>query len=97
MVSFIEQASDISRLALAAQRLAAWNRDDARALFRSIGDRLAHPAERRIIALAALNAGEEHGWVRRLVGEHRENAPVAAFLEERHYAPVPFVADFAGY
>jgi hypothetical protein len=55
------------------------------------------PHHRRVVALAALAAGEDRTWVARLLGEFRENAPTLQFLKDRNFAPVPAQADFSGY
>jgi hypothetical protein len=86
----------LSLLSLAAQRLAAWEKDDARALFRELAKTADHPQARRVLALAALNAGETRDWVSRLLGEFQENAITLNFLRGRNFNAVPPVADFEG-
>ncbi len=84
----------LSLLSLAAQRLAAWEKDDARSLFRELAKTADHPQVRRVLALAALNAGETRHWVSRLLGEFQENAVTLNLLRERRFNPVPPTADF---
>lgn len=93
----VSERRSLPMFALAAQRLAAWSPESARLLFREVAGVCHHPHERRILALAALNAGEERAWAARLLREHPENQPVLAFLEGRNFTPVPAAADFRGY
>jgi Reverse transcriptase (RNA-dependent DNA polymerase) len=92
----IEGSESISMFTVAAQRLAVWDPDTARALFREAARDIAHPLLRRVVALAALNAGDERAFVRGLLSEFEENAPTLALLEERHFRPFDVSADFEG-
>jgi hypothetical protein len=87
----------LSMFALAAQRLAAWRPDAARLLFRELAGSCHHPQERRILALAGLNAGEERAWAAGLLREHVENRSILEFLQARNFIAVAPGADFRGY
>jgi hypothetical protein len=92
----VEHLDSISMFTVAAQRLAVWDSDTARSLFREAARNVAHPLLRRVIALAALNAGDERAFVRGVLSEFEENAPTLALLEDRHFKPVDVIADFEG-
>ena len=83
-------------LTVAAQRLAAWDPDNARALIREAAENESHPMARRSLGLAALHAGEVTNVVRKLLQQHEENSLVLAMLEDVRYAKraVPVTADF---
>jgi hypothetical protein len=84
-------------LAIAGQRLARWQPDRARALFREIARKADHPLQRRVLALAALGANESRTWVTKLLSEFRENAVTLHYLRERSFAPPKDQAEFVGY
>jgi hypothetical protein len=92
----VEYFDSISLFTAAAQRLSVWDRDTARSLFREVAKKSAHPLQRRVIALAALNAGEERGFVRNVLSEFEENAPTLALLEHRYFRPLDVSADYEG-
>ena len=78
----LQRNCSLPLFSVACQRLAVWSPDEARALFRDVVQRTENPQLRRILALAALSAGEQRGWVARLLSEFRENALTLKFLEE---------------
>jgi hypothetical protein len=92
----IERPSNISMVALAAQRLATWDSARARQLFREAGKHSANPHVRRILALAGLAADEEVNWIRAMLSEFEETAITLEMLEERGFASLPTVKDFEG-
>ena len=81
--------------ALAAQRLAAWDSDEARSVFRSTAEVSGDPQVRRVLALAAANAGEDRAAIRSMLGEFEENVVTARMLEDRKFR-VPTKGDFDG-
>ena len=81
--------------ALVTQRLAAWDPARARSAFRSALGYLVAPQERRLVALAALSAGEERKWVANVLSEYEENAVVLDVIEDRAWTPLVPVPDFA--
>ena len=85
-------------LSVAAQRLSAWRRDEARLALRDSAVSVGHPFATRSLALAALHAGEVAKVVRQLLSQHEENAIILAMLEEYGFdtEAVPVSADFAG-
>jgi hypothetical protein len=83
-------------LAVAAQRLAAWTPNEARVQIRERAGGTAHPLERRVLVLAALNADEEPGFARTLLSEFEENSPTLEMLKARKFRAIPAAADFAG-
>jgi hypothetical protein len=84
-------------LAVSVQRLAAWNPEEARSVIRELARHADHPQVRRVLALAALNAGEGRPWVERLLQEFRENAVTLNYLQDRNFKAVRAQADFTGY
>ena len=92
----IENLASLSYFSVAAQRLATWRPQQARSLFREIAKRCGDPHQRRVIALAALGAGEEVAWIRKLLGEFGENAPTLEMLKSRSFRQVKAAADFRG-
>lgn len=82
-------------LSVAAQRLAAWDPAEARAVIRAAMGRTSHPQSRRVLALAALHAGESRGTLRRWLRQEPENAVTLAMLEHSHFVPPKVSSDFA--
>lgn len=95
LAKVLEGDPPLPLLALAAQRMAAWSKDDALSLFRELGERSDNPQFRRVVALAAIGAGEDRAAVRSLLGEFEENVVTARMLEERRFR-VTTKADFDG-
>jgi len=96
MFDLLDPGREISVFALAAQRVAAWAPASARSAFRELAPKLADAHLRRIVALAALNAGEDATWVGHVLGEFEENRTTLHFLDDRKYRPVKPIADFEG-
>ena len=48
------------------------------------------------MALAALGAGEETPWIKKLLSEFEANSVTLAMLKDRSYRPVKVIADFEG-
>jgi hypothetical protein len=82
-------------LGLAAQRLAAWNGDDARVALREAASISENPQYRRVLALALASAGEEKAVVRSMLSEFEENAPTREMLADRGFR-VKVKPDFEG-
>jgi hypothetical protein len=87
----------LSLLAVAVQRLAAWDAPRARSIIQDAANKADTPNERRVLAMAALNAGETRTWVRNLLSEFEENAVTLAFLEARRFRAVRPGGDFVGF
>jgi hypothetical protein len=83
-------------LAVASQRLVAWDPSEARTAFRDAFRRAATPHARRAIALAATGAGETRTKIKGWLAADKENAPTLAMLEEFGFAGPKVQADFAG-
>ncbi|HEX7195626.1 MAG TPA: hypothetical protein VF364_02195, partial [Candidatus Limnocylindria bacterium] len=81
--------------ALAAQRLAAWDGDSARDALRWAAKSSADPHTRRVLALAAANAGEQPRLIRRTLSEFEENQATLRMLEDRRFK-VKVKRDFDG-
>ena len=95
MASRVDDTS-LAMVGLAAQRLAAWNRDVARDAVRDAGKSVANPAARRALALAALSAGEERAVIRKMLGEFEESQVTLRMLESRNFKRPRVSADFVG-
>lgn len=83
-------------LAVAAQRLCAWDEEEGRAACRDAYRRAGSPHARRILALSALGAGESRTTIRRWLRVDKENYPTIQMLEHYNYSPLKVTADFAG-
>ncbi len=86
--------SSLPLMSLAAQRLASWNTDTARAVIREARFTSSHPLERRSLALAGLMANEEHRLIRQLLNEFEENRITLDMLEAKGWKPPSLVGDF---
>jgi len=82
-------------LAVAAQRMSEWDRDEARDAYREGYRRSATPHARRVLALAALKAGESRTTVKAWLSMDVENAPTLAMLESFGWNGPKVQADFA--
>lgn len=82
--------------AVAAQRVAAWDPPSARAIIRERLAKVDHPLQRRVLALAALEAGEEARYIRTVLSQNEDNAVTLEFLKDRSFRPVRSVSDFSG-
>jgi hypothetical protein len=94
---FLEQVANLAPLqvlAVAAQRGASWAPDDVRQAIRAASAHANHPLERRILALAALGAGEERNFVRGLLREFEQNDVTLRMLESTEFRTPRIAADF---
>lgn len=82
-------------LAVAAQRMSEWDRDEARDAYRDGYRRSATPHARRVLALAALKAGENRTTVKGWLSMDVENAPTLAMLESFGWNGPKVQVDFA--
>ena len=83
-------------VALASQRVASWDPDLARQAIREAAQTAAHPLHRRILALAALTAGEKRAFTRSILREFEENALTLRVLEDTGFRKPKVKADFQG-
>jgi Reverse transcriptase (RNA-dependent DNA polymerase) len=95
-VGVLQTSPSVPLTALAAQRLAAWDPELARATIHEAAAKAEHPLQRRVLALAALAAGEGRTLVRSLLSEFEETAVTLAMLEDRRFRKLKLVADFEG-
>jgi hypothetical protein len=82
-------------LAVAAQRMGAWDPDEARDAYRDGYRRSATPHARRVLALAALKAGENRTTVKGWLSMDVENSPTLAMLESFGWNGPKVQTDFA--
>lgn len=82
--------------ALGAQRLSASGTGDVRYTIREAANLSDNPMHRRVLALAALQAGEPRLVVRRMLSEFEENAVTLEMLEDRGFRSLKPSADFLG-
>jgi hypothetical protein len=68
-------------LAVSSQRIARWDKTEARAAFRDCFSRLISPHARRVVALCALEAKESRSLVRSWLKVDQENAITLQMLE----------------
>lgn len=92
----LTRGTSLALIPFSVQRLAAWDPDTARGVFREAAKRANHPFERRALALAALGAGEERGFVRSLLKEFEENVITLSMLEDRNFKPQGVKKDYEG-
>jgi len=79
---------------VAAQRVASWRPEAARAAIRPIVQSADNPLARRAFALTLLGAGERRDYVRTLLGQFEANRVTLAMLEASDYRPVNLNADY---
>jgi len=83
-------------LAVASQRLGIWDAGAARDAYREGYRRSSTPHARRVLALAAIGAGETRTKVKSWLSTDRENAPTLAMLESYGWNGPKVQQDFAG-
>ncbi|RSM46338.1 hypothetical protein DMA12_11110 [Amycolatopsis balhimycina DSM 5908] len=79
--------TELPLLAVAAQRLCAWDAEEGRSACRDAHGRASTPHARRVLSLAALGANEQRSTVKRWLDEDRENYPTVKMLEFMNYHP----------
>ncbi|MFI7604816.1 reverse transcriptase domain-containing protein [Micromonospora sp. NPDC049366] len=89
-------AKSLPLLALAAQRLAAWSPRVAIQAIEAAIQRVSGPLERRVLALAGLNAGAPTSQVQQWLTDFPENAVTVNMLNEMSFVPLAYELDFAG-
>lgn len=82
-------------LAIAAQRLTAWDVAEARSACRDALSGAPSPQAARVLSLSALTAGEGRLQVRKWLRADDENAPTLALLEAVTFAPPKVSATYA--
>ncbi len=89
------KGSTLPLLALAAQRLSAWDKRLARGVMSNAIDSAENPHVRRVLALSALSANESRSTVRGWLGQLRENDVTLRMLEARNFSPPNANAGYA--
>ena len=87
--------TELTLLAVASQRLGAWDPVEARAAANDAHRRAHTPHARRILALTALSAGETRTKVRRWLAVDEENDATVKMLEAYGWAGPKVQKDFA--
>jgi len=90
-----DPGSPLPLAAVAAQRLAAWDKSVARSAIRATLSRTSHPQLRRVLVLAALEAGETSLQIRKWLRQEPENALTLEMLEQFNFAPPKIGANYA--
>ncbi|MCZ7379175.1 RNA-directed DNA polymerase [Micromonospora sp. WMMC250] len=88
--------SSLPMTAVAAQRLAKWNRKEARVVIAEAIKRADNPLHRRVLALAGLEAGCSRTAVTKWLSEFAENAVTLELLQDRSFRKLPLKPDFIG-
>lgn len=96
MAERLVENTSLQMTAVAAQRLAAWDAPTARAAIRERASKVDHPLQRRVLALAALTAGEERSWVEAQLSDFEDNRPLLEYLRSTGFAKPTVVKDFQG-
>jgi hypothetical protein len=78
--------TSMSLLAVASQRLCAWDPQEARAVLRQIAARTDHPQGRRLVAMTALAAEERRTTVRKWLAQDDDNRVTLEMLENQNFA-----------
>lgn len=81
-----DAGTSISLLAVASQRLCAWDPQEARAVFRQVAARTENPHSRRVVALAALASGERSMAVQKWLRQDDDNRVTLEMLQSRNFA-----------
>lgn len=95
-VELLPANTSLSLTAVAAQRMSVWDPPRARALIRERLAKADHPLQRRVLALAALEAGEDSGFVQAVLSEFEDNVPTLEFLKATSFRKVRSSRDFSG-
>jgi hypothetical protein len=91
-VDCLAPSNQLPLVALAAQRLSAWEKDDARVVLREAAKNSSDPHHRRVLALAGVSCGEQPATTRRILNEFEENRVTLEMLKDGIRPKV--VADF---
>jgi hypothetical protein len=94
--TLLMRTRSLALVALGAHRLAASGLDTVRYTLREAATLSDNPMHRRVLALAALQAGEPRLVVRRILSEFEENAVTLEMLEDRGFRAARPSADFLG-
>jgi len=90
-----DPASSLPLVAICAQRLAAWDPQELRAVARAVEPVTTHPQSRRLITLTALDAGERKTTLRKWLGQHDENLPTLRMLEQANFEAPKVVSTYS--
>jgi hypothetical protein len=90
------ETRSVTLTALGAQRLGAWDADEARVAIREAAKRADNPLVRRALALGALGAGEERAFVKKLLSEFEENQATTRMLQDSRFKKPKARPDFEG-
>jgi hypothetical protein len=90
-----EGTCNVQLLAACAQRLATWAPDKLRGAVRGSLGHTYNPHSRRILVLAALEAGESSRQVARWLGQEAENRIIQDLLAATNYSPPKVNAAYA--
>jgi len=91
----LSPTSAIALFALAAHRMASWDLGAARTALRDIAPSASAGWQRRILALAGLQAGLDATWVRALLRDLDENRLTLELLQDRAFRPAKTASDYA--
>lgn len=87
--------TSMTLLAASSQRLSAWDPQEARAVLGQVARRIENPQSRRVIALAALAAGERRVTVRKWLRQDDDNRVTLEMLEGQNFAAPKVSAVYA--
>ncbi len=85
--------ASLEMMAVAADRLASWHPARARVAIRECAKSPRTPLERRVLALAALTAGDERIYVTELLSEFEDNAVLLQMLKDLNFKAPGLVSD----
>jgi hypothetical protein len=88
--------SSLPMTALAAQRLASWDPSTARVVISEAVKKTDNPLQRRVLALAALQADHNRVIVKKWLSDFEENSVTLEMLKDASFRKVKLKADFEG-
>lgn len=94
MRGWIDPTSSIALLALASHRLAHWHPAEARLAVDAVARNAPASWQRRILALAGLQAGQNPTWVRKMLNASPETQVTLDLVEDGNFRPLRTEADY---
>ncbi|MDL5159279.1 RNA-directed DNA polymerase [Actinomycetospora termitidis] len=95
--SWLESSENVQKVAIAGQRLGAYEPASCRDRIRRRVDRLNDPLLLRALAMALLGAGDDRDSVRAVLLRDARNALTIKYLESRNWQPPDALAHIQGY
>jgi hypothetical protein len=91
---WLATSTNLQKIAIAAQRLAAVEPSTCRDLIRSRVDHVADSLALRVLALGLLSAGDDRRAIQAILDRDQRNSILVQVLEERHWRPFDAATGF---